>query len=417
MKKLKIGIVGSGISGLSAAWLLSKYCETHIFEKNNYLGGHSNTITIKTFSNEEIDVDTGFIVFNRLNYPNFSSFIDQLSVKTITSDMSFSASINNGELEYSGKNFSTMFVQKKNLIDLSFWHMLFDIHKFFNNAEKDIHNYSKLTINEYLKKKKYSKFFKDNFLFPMAGSIWSIGVSEIGNYPFRSFVRFFRNHGLLKFFNRPQWETILGGSKCYVNKVIKNKKIKVFLNETVTDLKRIRGKLALVTQKQNIIFDHVIFANHSNQALTIIKNLDLDDKQYLSKIKYKRNIAYLHSDKAYMPKNQKAWSSWNYISTKNNNVCVTYWMNLLQNLESKQDIFVTLNPEIPPEQGKIFKKILYEHPIFNNEAISSQKKINQNNKDIWFCGAYMGYGFHEDGIKSGLDIAERITKCQRPWKK
>ena len=415
MSKLKIAIVGSGISGLSSAWLLSNYAEVHVFEKNDYLGGHTNTVTINTSSNEKIDVDTGFIVFNRLNYPNFSNFLDYLVVKTYKSDMSFSASIVHKHLEYSGKNLNTIFCQRKNIFNLSFWKMLMDIIRFFNNAKKDLKKFSNYTINDYLSEKKYSEQFTCDFLFPMAGSIWSMKFRVIRKYPFASFVNFFDNHGLLNFFNRPQWETIKGGSKKYIKKIMSEKKIKFFLKEEVILIKKKGKYLNIVTSKRKKNFDHVVFANHSNEALKILKDLDLEEKKHLSKIKYQNNTAYLHSDVSLMPKSFKTWSSWNYISSMKDNLCVTYWMNLLQHLETNQNIFVTLNPYKLPKTTKIFRKINYSHPVFDKNAVYSQKFINKNNKNIWFCGAYLGYGFHEDGIKSGLEIAEKIIKSKRPW--
>ncbi len=416
MSKLKIAVIGSGISGLSSAWLLSNYAEVHVFEKNEYLGGHTNTVTINTSANENIDVDTGFIVFNRLNYPNFSKFLDYLRIKTYKSDMSFSASIVHKHLEYSGKNLNTIFCQRKNIFNLSFWKMLMDIIRFFNNAKKDLKNFSNYTISDYLSEKKYSEQFINDFLFPMAGSIWSMKLRDIGKYPFSSFVNFFDNHGLLNFFNRPQWETIKGGSKKYIKKIMSEKKIKIILKEEVISIKKNGKNLDVFTTKRKKNFNHVIFANHSNEALKILKDLDLDEKQYLSKIKYQNNIAYLHSDVSLMPKNFKTWSSWNYISSKKDNLCVTYWMNLLQHLETSQNIFVTLNPYKLPKKTTIFRKINYSHPIFDKNAVYAQKFLsNKNNKNIWFCGAYLGYGFHEDGIKSGLEVAEKIIKSKRPW--
>lgn len=417
MSKLKIAIIGSGISGLSAAWLLSNHAEVSIFEKNKYLGGHTNTITIQNELQKKIDVDTGFIVFNRINYPNFSNFLDYLGVKTYKSDMSFSASINNNTLEYSGKSLKTIFAQKKNILNLSFWKMLFDIVKFFNNSEKDIPKYIEKTIEDYLIDKKYSKEFRTHFLYPMAASIWSTKPKDIKNYPHESFVNFFKNHGLLKFFKRPQWETINGGSRNYIQKIISENKFKYYLNEMVLSIEKKKKYIELETKTQNFIFDHVIFANHADETLNILKKVNLSDKKYLSEIKYQKNTAFLHSDENLMPRNFDVWSSWNYISSDKNNLCVTYWMNLLQNLNTEQNIFVTLNPTIHPKKEKTFRIIHYSHPKFDMKAIKAQKYINNNSKNIWFCGAYLGYGFHEDGINSGLKVAEEILGLKRPWKK
>ena len=422
-KKMKIVVIGSGISGLSCSWLLSKGYNVTLFEKNDYFGGHTNTQLINTKTDKKnIDVDTGFIVFNNRNYPNLSAFFNLLGVKSYNSNMSFGVSLKGGNLEYGGDNFNSMFAQRSNILNINFWLMIKDILKFYKNAELDIGFFKNLSIEEYLNLKLYSNSFKNNHLYPMAASIWSAPLEKIKNYPFENFINFFKNHGLLSLVDRPQWQTVLGGSKKYVEKILNNFKIKSFKSEEVLSINRERKKIFVTTNKRELVCDHVVFASHADEVLKILEEPSDEELYYLSMIKYQKNIAYLHSDQNFMPKLKKVWSSWNYIQRgkKNlNNLCVTYWMNKLQNLNTKEQIFVTLNTHPIFNIKNVYKKIIYSHPIYDKETITAQKGIKniQGIKNTWFCGAYQGNGFHEDGIKSGLNIAEKISKYTRPWKK
>ncbi len=422
MKRKKVAIVGTGISGLSAAWLISKNQNVSLFEKNDYFGGHSNTKCIKTrLDNKSLRVDTGFIVFNHLNYPNLTSFFKNLNVSTCESDMSFSVSMQNGKLEYGGQSINSLFAQRFNLLNLNFWKMLFDIVKFYKRAFKDVKDYSKYTIDEYLSLNSYSSFFKYNHLYPMAASIWSAPIDSIKDFPFKNFVDFFNNHGLLNIFERPKWKTVENGSKTYVDKVLNRKNLLVYKSEGVLSVKRENKKIFLVTNKKEYIFDQLILACHSDQSLQILKKPTKQEIESLSKIRYQKNIVWLHSDEDFMPKNKKVWSSWNYIdysSFGKKNLCVTYWMNKLQKLDTRENIFVSLNLPFEPKSNKIYKKITYTHPLYDYNTIEGQNGINkiQGQNNTWFCGAYLGNGFHEDGIRSGLFVGEKITGNKRPWK-
>ena len=420
-KKLKIAVIGSGISGLSAAWLLSKSHEVTIYEKNDYLGGHSNTQNIKTkYENTNISVDTGFIVFNENNYKHLSSFFKFLNVSTYETDMSFSVSVDNGLFEYGGANFGSLFAQKANLLKKDYWIMLLEIVKFYSKAEVDKLKYKKLTINDYLIKMKYSNFFIKNHLLPMAASIWSAPIDEIKQFPFSNFIEFFKNHGLLNLTNRPKWRTVENGSREYVKKIISQSRFKVKISEKVKRVVRENKKIKINTEFNDEIFDHVIFACHSDQCLKILDKPTQHEKLNLLKIRYKKNIVWLHSDEQFMPKRRDVWSSWNYMNNgdyKKKALSVTYWMNNLQNLKTSEDIFVSLNPMKEPKREKIYKKLTYSHPLYDLNTISGQKGLLdiQGQNSTWFCGAYLGNGFHEDGIKSGLSVAESLGKKKRPW--
>ena len=420
-KKLKIAVIGSGISGLSAAWLLSKSHEVTIYEKNDYLGGHSNTQNIKTkYENTNISVDTGFIVFNENNYKHLSSFFKFLNVSTYETDMSFSVSVDNGLFEYGGANFGSLFAQKANLLKKDYWIMLLEIVKFYSKAEVDKLKYKKLTINDYLIKMKYSDFFIKNHLLPMAASIWSAPIDEIKQFPFSNFIEFFKNHGLLNLTNRPKWRTVENGSREYVKKIISQSRFKVKISEKVKRVVRENKKIKINTEFNDEIFDHVIFACHSDQCLKILDKPTQHEKLNLLKIRYKKNIVWLHSDEQFMPKRRDVWSSWNYMNNgnyKKKSLSVTYWMNNLQNLKTSEDIFVSLNPMKEPKREKIYKKLTYSHPLYDLNTISGQKGLLdiQGQNSTWFCGAYLGNGFHEDGIKSGLSVAESLGKKKRPW--
>ena len=411
MRKLKIAVIGSGISGLSCAWKLSGHHQVDLFEKNSYFGGHTNTQNI-IIQGKKISVDTGFIVFNNLNYPNLCNFFKTLKVNTYKSDMSFGVSINRENLEYSGTNFLTLFAQKKNILNLRFWKMLFEILQFNRNVEKDKNEFSSYTIDDYLNVKGYSDYFKKNHIYPVAASIWSSNMDDIKKYPFSKFVDFFSNHGLLKVFNRPKWKTVVDGGQTYVKKVLKLKNINAHSNVKV-NIRNMNNKIFLNVKGKKKIYDHLVLAVHADQVKDIIK-LPTNQKKTFDSIKYTKNTVYLHSDNSLMPKIKKVWSSWNYLDDgeEAGNLTVTYWMNNLQSLKTKTNIFVSLNPSKPPESNKIFKIINYEHPIFDQNTFVNQKKIvkYQGQRNIWYCGAYLGYGFHEDGIRSGLSTAKKILE-------
>ncbi len=412
MSKLKIAVIGSGISGLSASWQLSKSCDVELYEKNDYFGGHANTHTLKFLNEPEFNVDTGFIVFNEHNYPNLCTMFKELGVDTFSSDMSFAASIDNGKVEYSGSSLLSMFSQRKNFFNYKFLKMIYEILKFYKSAKPDSEIYREFTLKEYLDKKGYSEYFKYYHIYPMASSIWSSSIEEISNFPFLQFVYFFSNHGLFNLINRPKWRTVIDGSQNYVKKILDKPNLKSYKNSSIQIIESNNRYVKIKVNGKLKKFDHVVIAVHSDQVLKMINFLDKNHINLFKGIKYTKNEVFLHTDKTLMPKYKKVWASWNYIegTSHKKKLSVTYWMNKLQKLETKRNIFVTLNPDKIPSGKKFIKKIIYHHPLFDHNTFKNQKKIEeiQGKKRLWFCGAYLGYGFHEDGIKSGLSVAKKI---------
>ena len=419
---MKIAIIGSGISGLSSALLLSQKHNITLFESNNRFGGHANTVEIMHKENV-IPVDTGFIVYNKLNYPNLVSFFDFLKVETIDSDMSFAVSARDGQLEYSG-SMKGIFAQKKNFFNLKFYRMLKDIIIFFIFGYKYAFQFKESeSLGEYVKRCNFSKEFINDHLIPMSSAIWSCPEKEILNFPAKTLLTFFKNHQLINFIFRPKWRTVKGGSKQYVNKVIEklssDAKNRLILNSKIKSVYCKNDKIEINFEESTEIFDKVIMATHPDQTIKLIKNLDEQSTDILRKFKYQKNIVYLHSDSSLMPKNKKTWSSWNYISSKSEEKSsVTYWMNLLQKINNSLNVFVSLNPYITPIKSLTYKKIIYEHPIFNTQTNEAQKKMTeiQGKNNIFYAGAWLRYGFHEDGIMSAVNISS-LLNIKIPWKK
>jgi predicted NAD/FAD-binding protein len=419
----KIAVIGSGISGLASAYFLSEKFSVKIFEKNNYLGGHANTVDIN-YLDKKIAVDTGFIVFNHQTYPNLKAFFELLDVSCQKSNMSFAVKIDEGRIEYAGTNISSVFAQIKNAFNPYFLRMLKDILHFNKEAEKILQrpfdaSYSLKNLLDDLNLKNYFRRF---YLLPMSGAIWSCPLETMLSYPAQSFVRFFKNHGLLTVSKQPQWFSVTNGSRQYVKKIadkIGNQSIS--LNDAVLSVERVNDKILLKSKKNEEFFDYVFFACHGDQILPILKNPNQEEKAVLSNFKYQSNLAVLHCDSSLMPKSRKAWSSWVYSknsSNKENSIAVTYWMNNLQNIDNNYPLFVTLNPNCEISDKKIFAKFNYEHPIFDEYAVNAQNKIDkiQGLDRIYFCGAYQKYGFHEDGIASAIKAINKLNVFA-PWQK
>jgi uncharacterized protein len=419
----RVAVIGSGISGLSAAWLLSRRYDVTLFEADKRLGGHSNTVDVMT-DNGRLPVDTGFIVFNNWNYPNLVQLLDTLGVESEVSDMSFSASVDNGNFEYSGSNLLSMIGQKTNIVRLQFWKMVGDILRFYREAPsfaRSTHA-ADLTLGDFLDREGYSKSFVDNHILPMGAAIWSATADQMRSYPLVAFIRFFESHGLLSLSKRPTWRTVMGGSRAYVSALLDDFDGSVRLGATVRSVKRMSGAVEVKADGAEAeYFDHVVIASHADQALAMIENPYADERALLAAFDYTHNTAVLHSDPALMPKRKSVWSSWNYIGNRNADadaqLCVSYWMNRLQNLKSKLPIFVTLNPcrEIRPEL--VHASFVYTHPLFDTKALKAQKELwsIQGRGGIWYCGAHFGSGFHEDGLQSGLAVAESLGGIKRPW--
>ena len=411
----RIAIIGSGISGLYAAYLLHKDYEITLYEKENYLGGHTRTLTINYEKNVEINVDTGFIVFNKKNYPNFTQMINKLDIDIGKSDMSFSVTSNDKndpEIKYC--DLKSYFANKKNLFDLEYYKNIYNINKFNNLSKKALktikNDFYNITLGQYLKENGFGQFFIDNYIVPMGSSIWSCKPSQILNFPYLSYVNFMNNHGLLNLSNQPQWHYIKNGSKSYISKLESILDANFQLNTAVSEVIKTPKGVKVRTLNGENNYDYVIFGSHPDEVLSIGSSLTDDQKNALSGIKYSSNEVVLHKDSAVMPRNRQCWSSWVYKKTKNNLPILSYWMNSLQEIDEKYPIFVSLNPGDQISDDKIINKHTLEHPIFDMSARESQNKIPliQGKNNNFFCGAYNKYGFHEDGVVSSIKAAEKL---------
>jgi len=417
---LEIAVIGSGVSGLSASVFLSEKNNVTLYEKNNYLGGHTNTKIIN-YQNKRINVDTGFIVFNKLNYPNLVKLFDFYNVAYEDSDMSLSVSNLNNNIEWSGQSLNTVFADRKRIFDINFLKFLFDILKFNKFIKNNIDALStdKQPLGEWLNDKTFSNQFRENYILPMSAAIWSMSSNDVLNYPISNLFSFFNNHRLLHEKKmRPQWLTVSNGSKSYINKILKSANITIKLNSRIQKINTNGNKFSLIdisgNQKE---YDKIIFSIHPEKILEIKNDFDSKIINILSLFKTSKNKAYLHCDTSLMPKNRKVWSSWNVFSDKEmDKVSLTYWMNKLQNIDNNYPTFVTLNPLHLPDESKIFEVIDYEHPIYNENAIDGQLQLDsiQGYKDFWYCGAWTGNGFHEAGLSSSLVISERLNGVV-PW--
>ena len=410
---MKIAIIGSGISGLSAGYFLKNEHDVTIFEKDNRFGGHANTSTIN-YNGTKINVDTGFIVFNYQTYYHLQRLFNALAVDVCKSKMSFGVS--NQEIEYSSSSplpsFFPNFENKKKILNphtfIKHIKMLFEIIK-FNKIAKKTQPEPSTTLENYLNKFKFSEFFKRNYIYAMTGAIWSCSIEESKQYPAQSFINFFKHHGLLQITNHPQWYCIKGGSKEYVRKITSIPDL-TFKNIPVTSVTKHNNKVLITHQNGNEEFDKVIIATHANEAYTIT------GEEILKNFQYSQNTAILHNYSNLMPKNKKKWSSWNYTSDKSNNLCLTYWMNNLQPIPNQYPTFVTLNPNQPIPPENIFYQTTYSHPIFNFKSQQIQQEISsiQGKNGIYYIGSYLTYGFHEDGILSSYNICQKLVS-QMPW--
>jgi predicted NAD/FAD-binding protein len=411
---MKIAVVGSGISGLSAAHYLSKKHHVDIFEKGDHFGGHSHTLDLK-IGTKKIAVDIGFIVFNFKTYPNLIKFFEENKIEIEKSDMSFAVSVKDTAFEYCGRGLNGIFSNRSNLINFKFLRMFFDIIKFYKKCDNFTEFNEEIILGDYLKKEKLSKEFIDYHLIPMVSAIWSMPPHEATQMPLKFFIKFFQNHGLFKIKNRPQWYTVKNRSRTYVENILSKISGEHFKNYPVKKIKSKTNGVDLYYGGESEFFDYdkVILATHADEALSIIESPSEEEKKILSNFSYKKNIAYIHTDESIMPKNPKVWSSWNS-SIKKDEIeknSITYWLNLLQNLKCEENIFLTLNPYFEIDQSKIIKKVTFTHPYFDQSALNYQSQlINlQNKRNILFCGSYFGYGFHEDGIKSSIDMLKNLN--------
>ncbi|NNC68219.1 MAG: NAD(P)-binding protein [Gammaproteobacteria bacterium] len=412
---MKIAIIGSGVAGLTAAHLLHQQHDIAVYESSNHIGGHVNTIDLYA---EEIPVsiDTGFIVFNNWTYPSFEKLIGELNIQIQDSEMSFSAKCEATGFEWSGSGLQSLIFNNDNWKQLKPYQIFYDIVRFKKLALAFLDQTDKKqSLGDFLNSNKFSTAFIKYYILPMGAAIWSSTLVQINDYPARSFLTFFKNHGLLNLKVRPQWKTIAGGSKQYVSELIKPFKNKIHTNTAVKNVKRVAARVEIFSEgRAPEYFDHVIFACHSDQVLSLLDHSSSNEIKVLGNIQYQKNIAVLHTDESTMPVRKSAWSSWNYLVPVEDtgNANVTYYMNRLQNLKCKQDYFVTLNPYQEINASKIIKTIDYMHPVFDQHAIEAQQQHDsisgQNN--TWYCGAYWRNGFHEDGVWSAIRAVEQFNR-------
>jgi len=415
-----IAVIGSGISGLSAAWLLSRTQNVTLFEKDQRPGGHANTILAST-EQGGIPVDTGFIVYNEQNYPNLTAMFDHLGVETARSYMTFAVSVGQGEMEYSGEILRGLFGQRRNIIRPRHWQLVSDIIRFFRDAEKQIATCpDDLSIGEFLQRFGYSQAFIDDHILPISAAIWSTPSQGMMEFPAKTFIGFFSNHSLLKILGRPLWRTVKGGSREYVSRILADQKSELVTGAKITAVRRhAQGAEIYFEDGSHRHFDEVIFACHADQALALLADATDAERRVLSCFRYTTNKAVLHTDSDFMPKRRHLWSAWNYLrsSRGEDSLSLTYWMNKLQPLPTTTSLFVTLNPHMDFAPGTVQYEVDYEHPLFDATAVDAQRDLHQIQgvNRTWFAGAWMGYGFHEDGLQAGLEVAERIGGLLRPW--
>ena len=417
---LDIAVVGTGISGLSAAWLLSQRHRVTVYEGAGRVGGHSNTVDVD-FDGRTIAVDTGFIVYNEPAYPNLTALFAHLGVATTATDMSFSVSLDRGAYEYAGSNLRGLFAQPSNALRPRFWSMLRDLLRFYREAPLQAAADGDIALDDYLARQGYGRAFREDHLLPMAAAIWSTPAADAGRYPLGAFVRFCENHGLLQIFGRPVWRTVSGGSKVYVARLTAPYRSRIKTGAAVERVVR-HGDHVVVHAAGCPAerFDHVVIATHANQALELLDAPSADEQRLLGAFTYSINEAVLHADESFMPRRRAAWASWNYLAdtaADRQALSVTYWMNRLQPLGTDRPLLVTLNPAQPPRPELVLHRDVYEHPLFDASAMRAQTALwsLQGRRRTWFCGAHFGAGFHEDGLQAGLAVAEDLGGMRRPW--
>ena len=392
---LDIAVIGSGISGLSAAWLLSQRHRVTLFEADSRPGGHSNTVEVPGAPGR-IAVDTGFIVYNEAAYPNLSALFAHLGVATQPSEMSFAVSLDQGALEYSGTDLRGLFAQRSNLVSGRFWSMLRDLVRFYRQAPQDAERFGLIPLDSYLDARGYGQAFRDDHLYPMAAAIWSTSAARVGDYPTEAFVRFCENHHLLQLTNRPRWRTVTGGSVRYVERLTEGLGDRLRLDSAAVEVRRDAGSAYVRSEGAGNAerFDQVVIATHADQALRLLPDASDDEQRVLGAFGY-----YAADRRRQQPP------------------CVTYWMNRLQDIPQDTPLVLTLNPTREPRPEHLIRSEIYEHPLFNMAAIRAQDELwsLQGRHRTWFCGAYFGSGFHEDGLQAGLAVAEALGGVRRPW--
>jgi predicted NAD/FAD-binding protein len=426
---MRVAVIGTGIAGNAAAWTLSKNYPVTVYDREIRPGGHSHTVTID-YDGTPLAVDIGFIVYNELNYPDLTALFAHLGIETTASCMSFAVTADAGRFEWKGGGGSWretaqgLFAQPRNLLSPSYLWMLRDILTFNTQSVKDhaAGRLTGLTLGEYFRQRHFAPRLLTDYLAPMGAAIWSAPAAEMLDFPAENFVAFFSNHRLLQY-DRPVWRTVKGGSKSYVEKLTSNFRDQLRLGCAVTSVKRTpQGVVIHDSHGRRDSYDHVVIASHSDQALKMLSDADDRERALLGAIGYSPNTVFLHRDVRLMPKRRRAWASWNFLrwrreETADNDVAVTYWMNRLQGIDDDKPLFVSLNPPFEPDPALTFGKYICEHPQYDAAAFAAQKRLNeiQGHRHTWFCGAWTGYGFHEDGLRSGLAVAEALG-ANVPWR-
>lgn len=409
---MKVAIIGSGISGMMVAEKLSRDHECIVYEKNTYLGGHTNTHEVMV-ENRKYTVDTGFIVCNRDVYKNVFEMFDRYEIQTQNSDMSFAVNNLESGLQYNATRLNTLFCQRKNLLNPKFYCMIKDIMRFYKQAPEVLKSGSDISLAEYLQQNNYSDYFIEEHIIPMASALWSGDFSEIKNLPLTFMLSFMKNHQMLQINRRPQWETVIGGSNQYIKALQKKLSVSFRLNTEVQKVTRNAEQVTVKTPRSEETYDYVFFCSHSDQTLKLLEQPSNAETGVLGDIPYVQNHIDLHTDASIMPSNKKAWASWvvnKYPQSKP--VCtVNYWMNLLQNIDCPQPLIVSLNQSEHIDASQILKQVTYQHPVYNNQTIyaQTQKSLIQGKNRSYFCGAYWGWGFHEDGAKSAVEAVEQFN--------
>tara|TARA_A100001037_G_C15139037_1_gene632663 strand:- start:340 stop:1626 length:1287 start_codon:yes stop_codon:yes gene_type:complete len=407
---LRVAVIGSGISGISAAYHLQNFADDLvIFEGSDRLGGHTDTHSL-LLDRESFEIDSGFIVFNDKNYPGFSSWLKNLGVLARSSDMSFGVKRADIDFEYGTGSINAIFAQKLNLFSSRFWRMLWDIVRFYGSVEK--YDLEQLTLGQLVEKQGYSRGFWEDHLLPMCGALWSLPPRNASQIPANHVIQFMRQHRMLQLFGRPEWQVVQGGSSRYIKAFVDQFPGTIFLNDAVKEVQRLDQKISISSSSGEHIFDKVIFACHGDEALKILSNPSSDESRVLGAFKFQKNTVFIHGDESVMPINKKAWSSWNVTVDKSLEArCqITYWMNSLQKLTTNTNVFVTLNPN--KELNSVFEQVEYSHPMFTEETEWAQPRrgIISGANNIHYCGAYWSWGFHEDGFSTGKACADEIAR-------
>jgi predicted NAD/FAD-binding protein len=422
MERMRIAVVGAGIAGLGAAWLVGRRHAVRVFERNAHLGGHSNTIEVPS-DDGALGIDTGFVVYNERNYPHLTRLFRHLGVQTRPTDMSFAASVDDGRIEYAGSDLNTLFAQRGNLVSPAYWGMLRDILRFNREAKRSLQtgDADGLSLGAYLARGRYGARLADHYLLPMAAAIWSCPTGTMRDFPAMSFLHFFRNHGLLDLADRPQWRTVVGGSRRYVAKLVAELPDGAAAGLPAVRVRRAADGVCVHTADGAAHrFDGVVLACHADEALRLIEDPRPAETAILSRFGYQENRTILHGDAALMPRQRRVWSSWNYLAATGasgtERVSVSYWMNRLQGLPGDRQFFVSLNPLREPDPAKVIAEITYHHPVFDSGAMRAQGLLGQlQGRDrLWFCGSYAGYGFHEDALASAIAVARGLG-VEAPW--